>query len=187
MMRRFRPQRTWRFWAGWAILLFIVFRALYLARVEPQPTAIDEGQFHVASVIDGDTLVLDDKTKVRLIGVNAPETGGYRPAEPWGQEATALTRQLIGEVDGRVRLQFDDERRDKFDRQLAYVWCGERLLNEELIRAGLGNYLSGFHYSSAMKRRFRAAEEEARAAHLGIWSNEPSRGFPAPQQRTHKR
>lgn len=175
MRRSFRSPRTWRFWAGLVLLLFVALRAAYLAQFDAQPRATDEGQFHVEHVIDGDTLVLDGGIKVRLIGVNAPETGGYRPAEPWGNEATALTKKLIHQVDGKVRLQLDDERLDKFGRQLAYVWCGEQLLNEELIRAGLGEYLSGFRYSSTMKRRFRAAEEEARAARLGIWSGDRSR------------
>jgi micrococcal nuclease len=169
MRRRFRPLRTWRFWAGWAILLFALVRILYLARSNERPRAIDEGMYQVAFVIDGDTLVLDDGTKVRLIGVDTPETGGYRPAEAWGPEATALARQFIDRVDGEVRLQFDDERLDKYGRQLAYVWCGDRLLNEELIRAGLGEYLHGFHYSATMKRRFHAAENEARTARAGMW------------------
>jgi micrococcal nuclease len=171
MNRRFRPLRTWRFWVGWAILLFVSLRVLYLSRFDDRPSAIEEGNYQVAFVIDGDTLTLDDGTKVRLIGVDTPETGGYRPAEPWGKEATALTRKFIDQVNGQVRLQFDDERLDKYGRRLAYVWCGDQLLNEELIRAGLGEYLSGFHYSATMKRRFRAAEDKARAQHVGMWGN----------------
>jgi micrococcal nuclease len=156
---------------GWAILIAVALRLLYLAQFEDQPRAFDEGNYHVAFVIDGDTLVLDGGDKVRLIGVDTPETGGYRPAEAWGSEATALTRQMIDQVDGSVRLQFDDERLDKFGRHLAYVWCGDQLLNEELIRAGLGEYLSGFHYSESMKRRFRAAQEEAKSHHTGMWGS----------------
>lgn len=171
MTRRFRPLRTWRFWVGWAILLVVALRVLYLSRLDDQPRALEETRYHVAHVIDGDTLVLDDGTKVRLIGVDTPETGGYKPAEAWGAEATAFARKMIGQAGGEVKLQFDDERIDKFGRHLAYVWCGDQLLNEELIRAGLGEYLSGFRYSQSMKRRFRAAESEARSHQTGIWSS----------------
>ncbi len=76
---------------------------------------------------------------------------------------------------GAVRLGFDKERTDQHGRSLAYVWYidsdsgEERLLNEELIRAGLTPAKLRYFYSDRMKRRFRAAEEEAREAERGIW------------------
>ena len=77
-----------------------------------------------------------------------------------------------------MRLQFDKERADKYGRFLAYVWyvdeeSGEELLlNEQLLRAGLGRALLNHPYSETMKRRFRAAQQEARQARRGIWSDE---------------
>ena len=69
-----------------------------------------------------------------------------------------------------MRLQFDKERLDRYDRFLAYVFVGDRMLNEELARAGLARVELKFHYSSTMKNRFRKAEDEARTARRGIWS-----------------
>ena len=121
-------------------------------------------------VIDGDTLMVDPHARIRLIGVNAPETVKPDwPVEPWGPEASAFTKKFVS--GGDVRLEFDDEPLDAYDRYLAYVWVGDQMLNEALLRAGLARFEPGFHYASAMKRRFRQAQDEARRKHLGIWSN----------------
>ena len=48
----------------------------------------------VQRVIDGDPLQLDTGAKVRLIGVDTPETKDPRkPVQDFGKEATAFTRQ----------------------------------------------------------------------------------------------
>lgn len=106
---------------------------------------------------------------VRLIGVDTPETvKPEHPVEPFGPEATAFTRQFLS--GGTARLSFDRERVDRFGRFLAYVWVSEKILNEELLREGLARYEPQFHYSQAMKERFRRAQQQARQAQVGIWS-----------------
>lgn len=126
--------------------------------------------FRVQRVVDGDTIVLVDRDeRVRLIGANTPETVKPNwPVEPWGPEASAFTKEFL--ASGEVRLEFDGDRRDKYGRLLALVWVGDRMLNEELIRAGLARAEVRYHYSAAMKARFRHAEAEARTARRGIWS-----------------
>ncbi|MEN6406773.1 MAG: thermonuclease family protein [Thermoguttaceae bacterium] len=137
----------------------------------PQPA--DGQQHRVARVVDGDTLVLaDGKQRVRLIGADTPETVKRDwPVEPWGPEATAFTQKFLADGDNRVRLEFDAERHDKYGRLLAYVWRGDQMLNEELIRAGLARAELWYHYSEAKKDRFRRAELDAKAARRGIWSD----------------
>ena len=114
------------------------------------------------AVVDGDTLLLRDGTRIRLMGVDTPETvKPDTPVEPWGPEASEFTRDFV--AGGPVRLEFDRERTDRFGRHLAYVWVGNRMLNEELLRAGLARWEPGYHYSQAMKTRFRRAQREAPA------------------------
>jgi micrococcal nuclease len=139
-------------------------------RFLPAPGALPPGTYRVARVVDGDTFVLaEPRERVRLIGADTPDTvKPHWPVEPWGPEATAFTKEFL--AGGEVRLEFDREHRDKYGRILAYVWVGNRLLNEELIRAGLARAEPQYHYSAAMKRRFLHAQAEARAAHRGIWS-----------------
>lgn len=170
-LRRFRPLRTWRFWVGWLLVLLACVRIGWLLKHEDRPRNLVDGEYVVSFVIDGDTLILDDGKRVRLIGVDTPETHERdKPAERWGPEADRFARDFVEQASGHLRLQFDDERLDKYGRYLAYVWSGDRMLNEELIRAGLGRHLSGYRYSATMKRRFATAEREARSHRVGIWS-----------------
>jgi micrococcal nuclease len=153
-----------------ALVVLLAIAAFRLWQDEtPAPGPLAEGSYQVERVVDGDTLVLVGGHRVRLIGVNTPETvAPDRPVEPWGPEASAFTRSFVG--DQSVRLQLDRERIDQHGRHLAYVWNGNRLLNEELIRAGLGRYEPQFYYSPTMKRRFQKAQDSARRDGVGIWS-----------------
>jgi micrococcal nuclease len=172
---------------AWLVLLALL--ALLLARFfgqgEPPPVApVDpseaEQQYVIERVVDGDTLVLVGGERVRLIGVDTPETvHPRRPVEPLGPEASQFTKQM---VEGKaVRLEFDKERRDRYGRLLAYVYVDGVMLNEELIRAGFSAAQLQYPYSNAMKRLFQNAEAEAREARRGLWGldegeqdNEPS-------------
>ncbi|MDH4067260.1 MAG: thermonuclease family protein [Acidobacteriota bacterium] len=122
----------------------------------------------VRKVIDGDTITVSGVGTVRLIGVDAPEkTGGYREAEPFGDQATRFMRDL---VDGKqVRLEYDGERMDQYKRTLAYVFLEDgTLANEAIIRAGWAETYRRFQYRR--KPDFQAAEREARAARRGMWA-----------------
>jgi micrococcal nuclease len=135
------------------------------------PESLAEGEHRVERVIDGDTLLLADGARVRLIGVDCPETvKPHHPIEPFGPEASAFTKSFV--AGGQVRLQFDRERIDRYDRFLAYVFVGDAMLNEELLRAGLARVEHRFHYSQSIKRQFDQAEEEARLERRGIWSED---------------
>ena len=130
----------------------------------PQPGAMA----FVERAVDGDTLLLADRTRVRLLGVDTPETKRPDwPVEPFGRKAHDFTRDHVERR--KVRLEFDKERRDKYDRVLAYVYVDDWFLNEELIRAGLGRAITNHPYSESMKRRFRAAQLEAQRERRGMW------------------
>jgi micrococcal nuclease len=121
----------------------------------------------VRQVIDGDTITVSGVGLVRLIGVDAPEkTGGYREAEPFGDAATRFVKQLVeGKV---VRLEYDGERQDQYQRTLAYVFLEDgTLVNEAIIRAGWAETYRRFEYRR--KASFLVAEREARAARRGMW------------------
>jgi len=168
MRRRFRPLR-----ASTALLLVVLlawaaFRLWQIWPAAAGPDALSEGLYEVARVVDGDTLLLTNHARVRLIGVDTPETvKPDAPVEPWGPEATAFTRAMVASRE--VRLQFDRERIDRFGRFLAYVWVEDQFLNEELLRAGLARWEPQYHYSQSMKTRFRKAQQEAQRAQRGIW------------------
>ena len=168
-----------------AVLAFAALVALRFWQVSADPPSekVEQDYYQVEHVTDGDTLVLAGGTRVRLIGVDTPETR-FSPRsdgndQPHAREALLFTKRA---VEGRqVRLQFDIERADKYGRLLAYVWYidgesnEERLLNDELIRAGLAETLLKFPYSESMKRRFRASQSAAKSSKRGIWSSDLTR------------
>lgn len=149
-------------------------------REEPSTRLPDaSGPHRVARVIDGDTLLLDSGHHLRLIGVDTPETGRPdRPPDRLGPEAADFTRRFAERRE--VRLEFDRERLDRYQRVLAYVYIDDRLLNEELIRQGYSTAETRFQFRSDMQRRFRAAEAEARAAGRGLWSGHQEAGTDLP-------
>lgn len=172
MRRRFRGSQAR------TILILIVVGLLVLARLwqerrdASRNAPLAEGLYRIERVVDGDTLLLTGGARVRLIGVDAPETvRPDHPVEPWGPEASTFTKDFL--AGGEVRLQFDRERLDRYERYLAYVWVGDRMLNEELLRAGLATAELQFRYASSMKTRFRRAEQQARDARRGLWSTDP--------------
>jgi micrococcal nuclease len=134
----------------------------------PAPVTTPAATLRVRHVIDGDTITVSGIGTVRLIGVDAPEkTGGYRESEPYGDEATRFMKVLVG--DKLVRLEYEGERKDQYDRTLAYVFLEDgTLANEAIIRAGLAETYRRFAYSR--KADFQAAEREAKEARRGMWA-----------------
>ena len=153
------------------LVAFVLLRAAGVLLPPAPPDRLEPGPYHVERVVDGDTLLLSNGARVRLLGVDTPETvKPDHPVEPWGPEATRFTKDFVR--GGRVRLQFDRTRKDRYGRFLAYVWVDRRLLNEELLRAGLARlslYLDRYHEPD-IERRLRQAAKEAEAAGRGIHS-----------------
>lgn len=172
-MKRFR-RRYWHEHRGaaiWGVLLLVAVWRGYHSTVPGATEVLSEGVYEVRRAVDGDTLLLVSGARVRLQGVNTPET--VKPdhaVQAWGPEASEFTKNFIENAGHRVRLTFGLERKDRYDRFLAFVWDGEVMLNEELIRAGLGYARRDYRYSEAMKRRFTLVQEEAHRARRGIWS-----------------
>jgi micrococcal nuclease len=163
---RRRFARGWRRYPTRGIVVLFILGVLAAVRL-----AQHQGEPYVRRVVDGDTLLLTDGTRIRLIGADTPETVKRdSPIEAFGPEATEFTKQFVARAGGRVRLEYDRERVDRYGRTLAYVYVGDEMLNEELIRHGLATAQTQYNYSRVMKDRFRRAEEEAKAAGRGRWS-----------------
>src|SRR3954469_7533878 len=92
---------------------------------QPGPSCV------VKRISDGDTFRCADGRRVRLIGIDSPET----EQEPYGAAArqTLLQRIPLHTV---VRLETDMAPVDRYGRVLAYVWAGPKLINEAMVRDG---------------------------------------------------
>lgn len=173
-----------------AIILLVVvsLRLLYLYsgrdENQGQPEVLIEGSYDVVRVVDGDTLIVRlnrdalasntpdarlAQIRLRLLSIDTPETTkpGH-PPEPWGKEATRFTKQFVR--GGVVRLRFDKRRRDQYGRWLAYVYVGDQMLNQEIVRAGLARVIIYRGDSMTIGRQLERSEREARKANRGIWS-----------------
>ncbi|MCP5467684.1 MAG: thermonuclease family protein [Deltaproteobacteria bacterium] len=121
----------------------------------------------VVHVIDGDTLLLENKEKVRLIGVDTPESvHRHKPVEYFGKEASAFTKKM---VEGKnVRLSFENSLHDMYGRTLAYVFLEDgTFLNAEIIKQGYGFAYTRFPFK--WKKLFRYYEKEAQFNKKGMW------------------
>lgn len=123
--------------------------------------------YKVKRVIDGDTLLLINGERVRLIGVNTPETKHpQKPVEYFGKEAHLFTKQM---VEGKeARFEFERQKRDRYGRLLAYVYLSdETFLNAEIIKQGYGFAYTRFPFK--YMEEFRRYEREARENRKGLW------------------
>ena len=138
----------------------------------------------VKRAVDGDTLVLENGQRVRLIGIDTPETHInnrlYRQAQrsqtdiqtiiSLGKEAYKFTRNL---VEGkRVRLEFDVEKYDKYNRLLCYVYLeDDTFVNAKIVQEGYASLLT-IPPNVKYVDLFRALYQEARENNRGLWGEE---------------
>ncbi len=132
------------------------------------------GLYAVSEFVDGDTLTIDmngSKEKVRLIGVDTPETHDPRKSiQCFGQAAANFTKNFIGA--NRVRLEADPQNtdRDRYNRLLRYVYLPDgTMLNAELLKQGFAFAYTYFPFSKL--EEFRTFEKTARQKNLGLWGN----------------
>jgi micrococcal nuclease len=124
--------------------------------------------YRVVQVFDGDTIRLENNVTIRYLGVNTPEVRHKdRPEEPYGNEAREENRALVGGK--KIRLEFDEERKDQYGRSLAYVYLEDgRMVNRILIERGLAWVL--FQRPNIRhERAFLEDQNRAISGELGIW------------------
>ena len=124
----------------------------------------------VAHVHDGDTVVLGDGRKLRLIGIDTPELGrDGRPAEPLAEKAAAELRKLFADQ-ANVGLRLDTEPKDRYQRSLAHVFLQDgRSVEVWLLEQGLATV---FPVPPNLWNLtcYIAAERRAREARRGLWA-----------------
>jgi len=122
-------------------------------------------------VVDGDTIIVkigSKKERVRLIGVDTPETKHPKKSvQYFGKEASVFTKRMVESK--KVRLEYDWQKRDKYGRLLAYVYLEDgTFLNAEIIRRGYGFAYTRFPFKYLDE--FRRYEREARENNRGLWN-----------------
>ena len=124
----------------------------------------------LSKCIDGDTAsFLDGKKviKVRFIAINAPEYG-KKKKEPFGKDAADFTCNSLKKA-RLISLEYDKKnKKDKYGRDLAWIFYDGKLLQEELVRRGYAEvaYVYGkYSYTD----RIKDEQNKAKVAKIGIW------------------
>lgn len=149
---------------------------MFGATGEPFTPCAPNGEGEFETVVDGDTLDLQDGTRVRLLGVDTPEVHDVDEPECFGPEASAFLKETLDDVEELI-LGYDEDCDDAHGRTLAYVWFDEPVnegeesdrifLNELILSEG---YATFFELDVELRRRdeLMAAEAEARDAGRGL-------------------
>lgn len=158
-----------------ASLLIIILLGLFTC---PQQDSTPKSKgYEVIRVVDGDTFIckINDKdTRVRLIGVDTPESvHPNKDVEYFGLEASKFLKTLL--EGQRVLLAYDQsnsasDHRDRYDRMLAYAYRASDSLfvNAEIITRGYGHAYTNFPFRYL--EDFLRYERDARMKGLGLWS-----------------
>lgn len=164
------------------IILLLFLTALVIAGCQVSPGKdYGYGNILVTRVVDGDTLLLENSERVRLIGIDTPEMHESnklnRDARRSGEDAGAIkqlgrrsyefTKKLV--QGKRVRLEFDLERYDKYKRILAYVYLEDgTFVNAKIVEEGyasLMTYPPNVKYADLFLKLYREARQNQR----GLW------------------
>ena len=134
----------------------------------------------VTWVYDGDTVKVEGVGKVRLLGIDTPETtASYRDdyyvkrygisAERLRQIARKAKTFVIDKTKGQqVFLEIDTERYDSYGRLLAYLSLSNgEMVNRTLIEKGFASTYRRAEYR--LKGEFLAIEKRVKSNNKGMW------------------
>lgn len=153
---------------------FVALLAGWSAEIQAQCTP--DGGFgkleavKVERVLDGDTVVLKDGRRIRLIGINTPEIAHPpKPEEPLGEWATELMAKQVNGIP--LWLQQGKQPTDHYGRTLGHLFTADgRNIIEELLYSGAGFQVAippNLGYSDC----YAAAQAQARQTGRGVWSH----------------
>ena len=137
---------------------------------EIQNQISDDRQFQVLKVYDGDSLLvkgLDLTLKIRMVGIDAPETGGRsKPGQPYSKKAHLYLSRLV--KDRAVTLK--SYGLGGYNRVLAEVFSSDTNVNLEMIKMGLAEVYQGRKPEHFDASPYVAAQIRARNNRIGMWS-----------------
>lgn len=156
------------FWGTIGTLLILALYIWFEFGTSQEITAEGREKVELVRVVDGDTIIVNyqnEQTRVRLIGINSPESVHEDESKNTqeGRDASAFLKEYLTEVK-YVWLEFDVELRDQYERVLAYVWMnaegtdiGEDMLNGVIVKNG---YAQARSYEPNVKYQEELADVE---------------------------
>lgn len=130
----------------------------------------------VSEVIDGDTIRLSDGNKVRILGIDTPETKDPRkPVECFGQEASQKMIELVGGKEVTLIVDKTQDDKDKYGRLLRYVFIKDTDIGAKMIKDGYA--FAYTKYPVSKMDQYVSFEKFARENKLGLWSDDTCSGL----------
>jgi len=137
----------------------------------------------VSYVIDGDTIVLENGDKIRLIGVDAPEIHeSTKPVGEFAWEAKKFVEDFLKSNGWKISLEFDEEKYDYYGRTLAYVYGKDGMLNDLLLQNGLARPLF-YESTSRYIDKFVSSYKNAFLNRKGIFTKYDSAQILTPDEK----
>ncbi len=134
--------------------------------ISPTPNLFRE-KAKVAFVVDGDTIELTDKRRVRYLGVNTPEMNfGKGNPQCFSADASKVNKEMLAGQE--IEMEKDVSDKDKYSRLLRYVYIDGLLVNDFLLRQGYAR-LELIPPDTRYALQFKEALNEAKENIRGLW------------------
>jgi len=156
VMRK-KPKGDWKKLAVWLGFLLLIPSLILNFLLFQKTQKLGQG-IKVLEVLDGDTILLDGKVRLRLRHMDAPELEFCG-----GEEAKDLLESLVK----NKKVVLAEYILDQQARPLALIYVDNKLINEEMLKSGWARYHTD---QSSEKDRLKAAGQEAREEKKGVFS-----------------
>ncbi|HAN80953.1 MAG: hypothetical protein CMD54_00160 [Gammaproteobacteria bacterium] len=149
-----------------AVFVALGYSSIIFAVPCPTPQTLSP-EFSVHRIIDGDTLIFDDGSRVRLAGLNS-----FELKDPsWKGRSAREAKRKVTEwlLKKKVRLTPWPAAADRYGRLLGNLWFDNRYLGELLVAEGLALAVA-VPPQSTLAGCLSFIEGDARKARKGFWS-----------------
>ena len=143
-----------------AVILWSALSHIAVANDRPAGVPEEAKWVKVDRVVDGDTIVLMDKTRVRLHGIDTPERD-----QPYGKQATRALDALI-----KTKVFVEEKDTDRYGRLVGVLYTADGLnVNLEMVCSGHAWWYERY---AKFDSDLEDCQESAQGARLGLWAND---------------
>jgi micrococcal nuclease len=178
----FRGIKKLIFFTLLALIVYVAYKISPSSFKGIIPSSTSEEKLTVKRVVDGDTFVMSNNDRIRLIGIDTPEkfqssklekdverSGKDKKAiQELGKSASEYVRNLVEGKTVTLKSDSKNSDKDKYNRLLRYVYLEDgTCINAKIIEDGYANAYLKFPFEKADE--FKKLEKEARAKNRGLW------------------
>ncbi len=178
MLSRHSSKKALNISAFFVSVIFILFTPppTFAGEICPPPANSNLEKARVKWVYDGDTVLLTDKRKIRIIGIDTPETRHHKQkGEAYGARAREALRERLKQDDYEIKLLYEREKKDKYSRVLAHLFLNDGTnISSWLLQQGYAKTLAippNVKFADCYKK----AESVAQQKSLNIWRSNKHR------------